>query len=77
MSEKGLVESDVDATANASNVTSSASETVSKEDKKGSKKSTSNNFPSNVRSLLSTGMLDGVPVKYIAWSREVNFSYIY
>jgi hypothetical protein len=70
LSEKGLVESDVDATANASNVTSSASETVSKEDKKGSKKPTSNNFPSNVRSLLSTGMLDGVPVKYIAWSRE-------
>ncbi|RZC76103.1 hypothetical protein C5167_000250 [Papaver somniferum] len=29
-----------------------------------------NNFPSNVRSLLSTGMLDGVPVKYIAWSQQ-------
>lgn len=35
------------------------------------KKSPSNNFPSNVRSLLSTGILDGVHVKYIAWSREV------
>ncbi|XP_057424881.1 uncharacterized protein LOC130718320 isoform X2 [Lotus japonicus] len=35
-----------------------------------SKKATSNNFPSNVRSLLSTGMLDGVSVKYKAWSRE-------
>lgn len=39
-----------------------------------SKKATSNNFPSNVRSLLSTGMLDGVSVKYKAWSREVKFS---
>ncbi|KAI4382839.1 hypothetical protein MLD38_008751 [Melastoma candidum] len=28
------------------------------------KKPASNNFPSNVKSLLSTGMLDGVPVKY-------------
>ncbi|KAK7393637.1 hypothetical protein VNO78_22195 [Psophocarpus tetragonolobus] len=35
-----------------------------------SKKATSNNFPSNVRSLLSTGMLDGLSVKYKAWSRE-------
>ncbi|XP_021888622.1 uncharacterized protein LOC110807723 isoform X2 [Carica papaya] len=41
-----------------------------KEDAKVSKKIPPNNFPSNVRSLLSTGMLDGVPVKYIAWSRE-------
>ncbi|XP_058210314.1 uncharacterized protein LOC131322824 isoform X2 [Rhododendron vialii] len=70
LSEEGLVESNVDATANTSKVTSTAVENVSKEDKKGSKKPTSNNFPSNVRSLLSTGMLDGVPVKYIAWSRE-------
>ncbi|CAI0474980.1 unnamed protein product [Linum tenue] len=30
-----------------------------------------NSFPSNVRSLLSTGMLDGVPVMYVASSREV------
>lgn len=35
-----------------------------------SRKATSNNFPSNVRSLLSTGMLDGLSVKYKAWSRE-------
>ncbi|KAI9085826.1 hypothetical protein K1719_032240 [Acacia pycnantha] len=41
-----------------------------KEESKISKKFPSNNFPSNVRSLLSTGMLDGVPVKYMAWSRE-------
>lgn len=45
-----------------------------KEESKMAKKVPSNNFPSNVRSLLSTGMLDGVPVKYMAWSREVNLS---
>ncbi|CAH8296717.1 unnamed protein product [Eruca vesicaria subsp. sativa] len=37
---------------------------------KTSKKEASTSFPSNVRSLISTGMLDGVPVKYIALSRE-------
>ncbi|CAJ1968364.1 unnamed protein product [Sphenostylis stenocarpa] len=41
-----------------------------KEETKMSKKATSNNFPSNVRSLLSTGMLDGLSVKYKAWSQE-------
>lgn len=41
-----------------------------KDDIKTAKKLPSNNFPSNVRSLLSTGMLDGVPVKYTAWSQE-------
>ncbi|MCD9642616.1 hypothetical protein HAX54_029499 [Datura stramonium] len=29
-----------------------------------------NNFPSNVKSLMSTGILDGVPVKYVSWSRD-------
>ncbi|KAH1136727.1 hypothetical protein AAZX31_10G042700 [Glycine max] len=42
----------------------------SKGEIKMSRKATSNNFPSNVRSLLSTGMLDGLSVKYKAWSRE-------
>ncbi|KAK6234808.1 Tify domain binding domain - like 7 [Theobroma cacao] len=37
---------------------------------KSSKKEAPNSFPSNVRSLISTGMLDGVPVKYISLSRE-------
>ncbi|XP_045830041.1 uncharacterized protein LOC123921484 isoform X4 [Trifolium pratense] len=44
--------------------------TKTKEEMEMCKKATSNNFPSNVRSLLSTGMLDGVSVKYKAWSRE-------
>lgn len=42
-----------------------------KEETKVSQKVQSNSFISNVRSLLSTGMLDGVPVKYVAWSFEV------
>lgn len=50
---------------------SSIDVSAKKEETKVSKKVQSNSFPSNVRSLLSTGMLDGVPVKYIAWSREV------
>ncbi|VVB02509.1 unnamed protein product [Arabis nemorensis] len=49
---------------------SSIDVSAKKEETKVSKKVQSNSFPSNVRSLLSTGMLDGVPVKYISWSRE-------
>ncbi|XP_071719338.1 uncharacterized protein [Rutidosis leptorrhynchoides] len=46
-------------------------ETISKKrDPKVTKKTQQNNFPTNVRSLLSTGMLDGVSVKYVAWSQE-------
>ncbi|MED6119613.1 hypothetical protein PIB30_013249 [Stylosanthes scabra] len=37
---------------------------------KTTKKASANNFPSNVKSLLSTGIFDGVPIKYISWSRE-------
>jgi hypothetical protein len=37
------------------------------------RKAPPNNFPSNVKSLLSTGMFDGVPVKYVSWSRDVSF----
>lgn len=39
---------------------------------KSTKKAPSNNFPSNVKSLLSTGIFDGVRVKYVSWSREKN-----
>ncbi|XP_021683056.2 uncharacterized protein LOC110666770 isoform X2 [Hevea brasiliensis] len=72
INEKGVVNSNVDALASAVHTTASGAENVSKkkEDLKTSKNAPPNNFPSNVRSLLSTGMLDGVPVKYIAWSRE-------
>lgn len=37
---------------------------------KTSRKEAPNSFPSNVRSLISTGMLDGVPVKYVSLARE-------
>lgn len=69
---KELVKSNADAHTSTSQITTSGTENISKkkDDLKMSKKIPPNNFPSNVRSLLSTGMLDGVPVKYIAWSRE-------
>ncbi|GMH23100.1 hypothetical protein Nepgr_024943 [Nepenthes gracilis] len=72
LNRKDLVVSDANVLANAAQVIASGAESVSKkkEDQKSSKKMPTNNFPSNVRSLLSTGILDGVPVKYIAWSRE-------
>lgn len=67
-----LVKSNVDTHVSALHVATSGTDNVSKkkDDIKTAKKLPSNNFPSNVRSLLSTGMLDGVPVKYTAWSQE-------
>ncbi|XP_062084888.1 uncharacterized protein LOC133791024 isoform X2 [Humulus lupulus] len=41
-----------------------------KSEYKTSKKEAPNSFPSNVRSLISTGMLDGVPVKYVSLASE-------
>ncbi|KAK2976565.1 hypothetical protein RJ640_024186 [Escallonia rubra] len=68
--EKGLVGSNADALVNAAQITAFGETSSNKEEQKPNKKAPTNNFPSNVRSLLSTGMLDGVPVKYVAWSRE-------
>ncbi|XP_047330953.1 uncharacterized protein LOC124934459 isoform X2 [Impatiens glandulifera] len=60
-----------DAIVSAANMSACINEAGSrKKDDKTGKKASPNSFPSNVRSLLSTGMLDGVPVKYMAWSRE-------
>ncbi|KAH0635363.1 hypothetical protein KY285_035061 [Solanum tuberosum] len=67
---KRLVESNVDIVTSAAQMAGSKEFISKKEEQKATKKPHSNSFPSNVRSLLSTGMLDGVPVKYIAWSRE-------
>jgi len=39
----------------------------------GSKKKVQNTFPAHVKSLLSSGLLDGVPVKYISMLSEVSF----
>ncbi|CAH2072831.1 unnamed protein product [Thlaspi arvense] len=41
-------------------------------DSKTARKGSTNTFPTNVKSLLSTGMFDGVTVKYYSWSREKN-----
>ncbi|KAL2571095.1 hypothetical protein AAZV13_18G229600 [Glycine max] len=43
---------------------------VKNKEPKTTKKAPTNNFPSNVKSLLSTGIFDGVQVKYVSWSRE-------
>lgn len=73
-----LVKSNVDALVSAAHVATSGTDNISKKkDIKTAKKVPPNNFPSNVRSLLSTGMLDGVPVKYMAWSQEVKLNSMY
>ncbi|KAG8382232.1 hypothetical protein BUALT_Bualt05G0055500 [Buddleja alternifolia] len=58
--------------ANVVSATTSKTDGAQKTKETKSKKGSSNNFPSNVKSLLSTGILDGVPVKYVSWSREKN-----
>lgn len=74
--QKGPVESNED--PNSMPKTGSKTDNVSKyKEPKSSKKAPPNNFPSNVKSLLSTGMFDGVPVKYVSWSREVSYFVIF
>ncbi|KAI3826225.1 hypothetical protein L1987_00270 [Smallanthus sonchifolius] len=68
--EKGLSEFTNDAIISGVQVISPGDAILKKKEQKITKKVPTNNFPSNVRSLLSTGMLDGVPVTYVAWSRE-------
>ncbi|GLU11647.1 hypothetical protein SLE2022_283800 [Rubroshorea leprosula] len=60
------------AVASATRAAKSKPESISRSklELKSSKKEAPNSFPSNVRSLISTGMLDGVPVKYVSLSRE-------
>lgn len=72
LNEKELIRSDSNLLPCTTLASASETESVSKlkDEIKMSKKATSNNFPSNVKSLLSTGMLDGVSVKYKAWSQE-------
>ncbi|KAG6436196.1 hypothetical protein SASPL_101081 [Salvia splendens] len=47
----------------------------SKSESKPARKEAPNSFPSNVRSLIATGMLDGVPVRYVSVSREALNAY--
>ncbi|XVF20116.1 hypothetical protein REPUB_Repub11eG0170500 [Reevesia pubescens] len=74
-SEKQLDASTAGSVASATHSTKLRPQSASrtKPEFKLSKKEAPNSFPSNVRSLLSTGMLDGVPVKYISLSREVTW----
>ncbi|KAK6117072.1 hypothetical protein DH2020_049117 [Rehmannia glutinosa] len=58
--------------ANVISAATSKTDGTHKNKEQKTKKGSSNNFPSNVKSLLSTGILDGVPVKYVSWSREKN-----
>ncbi|XP_030506588.1 uncharacterized protein LOC115721434 isoform X1 [Cannabis sativa] len=61
----------VTAVINTKEVVKPRSDLVSKnKSDKTPKKEAPNSFPSNVRSLISTGMLDGVPVKYVSLARE-------
>lgn len=73
--EKELEASNSDVVASTPLVTTKKPESVSKnkQDIKSTRKESPNTFPTNVRSLISTGMLDGVPVKYVSVAREVNF----
>lgn len=72
LSEKSWVKSNIETVAGVAKMTSAGSVLgpKSKETQNGPRKVHPKYFPLNVRSLLSTGMLEGVPVKYIAWSRK-------
>jgi len=72
-SQKDLSESSPNPPANSTPKSNAKNETVVKnKEPKTAKKPSTNSFPSNVKSLLSTGIFDGIPVKYCTWSREVN-----
>ncbi|XP_052184883.1 uncharacterized protein LOC127796663 isoform X1 [Diospyros lotus] len=68
----GLDASTATADTGIPQVAKSKAESVSKNksEQKMAKKEAPNSFPSNVKSLISTGMFDGVPVKYVSLSRE-------
>ncbi|KAL9405174.1 hypothetical protein Peur_002146 [Populus x canadensis] len=72
--EKELRAATAKAVASNTQATKSRTEPVSKNrpELKTTRKEAPNSFPSNVRSLISTGMLDGVPVKYVSLSRELR-----
>ncbi|XVF83610.1 hypothetical protein PTKIN_Ptkin16aG0503400 [Pterospermum kingtungense] len=72
-SQQELVELNPDSNVNSAPKNNSRTDTNQKHrEPKTTKKASPNSFPSNVKSLLSTGMLDGVAVKYVSWSREKN-----
>ncbi|KAK7273060.1 hypothetical protein RIF29_14106 [Crotalaria pallida] len=74
-SQKDLTESNSESLVNSTPKTNSKNNIVLKnKEPKTDKKVPTNNFPTNVKSLLSTGIFDGVHVKYVSWSREKNLT---
>ncbi|XP_044509022.1 uncharacterized protein LOC123227935 isoform X2 [Mangifera indica] len=71
LGQNDLVESNVNSVGNSSSNSNTKTDILPKnKEPKTAKKVPVNSFPSNVKSLLSTGMFDGVPVKYVSWTRE-------
>lgn len=71
--QKDLIDSNADPVVNDAPKANPKTDAIPRnKEPKTTKKVPPNNFPSNVKSLLSTGMFDGVPVKYVSWSREKN-----
>nr|GMC59086.1 uncharacterized protein LOC109186725 [Ipomoea batatas] len=70
LTEKSTKERSAYQTVTVSQTNTITVDNVPKKVEKEAKKNSPNSFPSNVKSLMSTGILDGVPVKYVSWSRE-------
>nr|GMD86096.1 Polygalacturonase non-catalytic subunit like [Ipomoea batatas] len=70
LTEKSANERSAYQTVTVSQTNTITVDNVPKKVEKEAKKNFPNSFPSNVKSLMSTGILDGVPVKYVSWSRE-------
>ncbi|KAJ8562715.1 hypothetical protein K7X08_031167 [Anisodus acutangulus] len=70
LTDKNTVEHSADQIETVAPKSTVRTENVSPQKVQKTPKSSRNNFPSNVKSLMATGILDGVPVKYVSWSRE-------
>ncbi|CAL1374458.1 unnamed protein product [Linum trigynum] len=68
--QKNLVQPNKDGVADDAPNANLIGDSATRNRKPKAKKDVMNNFPSNVKSLLSTGILDGISVKYVSWSRE-------
>ncbi|CAL0308304.1 unnamed protein product [Lupinus luteus] len=73
--QKDLTESNSESLVNITPKPNTKNDSIIKnKETKTTKKAPTNNFPSNVKSLLSTGIFDGVHVKYVSWSREKSLT---
>ncbi|XP_019452351.1 PREDICTED: uncharacterized protein LOC109354358 isoform X2 [Lupinus angustifolius] len=74
-SQKDLTESNSQSLINSTpNPNTNNDIIIKNKEPKTTKKAPTNNFPSNVKSLLSTGIFDGIHVRYVSWSREKNLT---